>query len=90
MSKGLSPTKKAAQANFAALCDAGKSPEEIVLIVMTGGKDAEKVTDRQYQAAKDLLRYRLPALQSVEATVARTELTHEQWIDQMDKEIEGE
>ena len=88
MSKGLSPRKKAAQANFAALCDDGTSPEEIVLTVMKGGKEAEKITDRQLSAAKDLLRYRLPALQSVEAVVARTEMTHEEWIEQVSKDVE--
>jgi len=90
MSKGLSPRKKAAQENFSAMCAAGTSPEEIVLTVMRGGKKADAITDQQYSAAKDLLRYRLPALQSVEAVVARTEMTHEEWIELVAKDVDDE
>lgn len=83
MSKGISPTKKAAQDNFNSLCGDGKSPEEIILAVMRGDT---KITERQQAAANALLRFRLPALQSVEAHVARTEMSHEEWIESLEDE----
>lgn len=83
MSKGLSDRKKEASNNFAALFDGEEdhpTPEEIVVKVMWGDGD-NSITDRQLEAAKMLLPYRLPKLNNVDAHVATTEMSHEDWIN---------
>lgn len=86
MSKGISDRKKEASGNFASLFDGTEdkpTPEELVVRVMHGEGD-NKITDRQLEAAKVLLPYRLPKLAQVEAHVATEEKTHEDWIAELD------
>ncbi len=87
MSKGISDRKKEATGNFASLFDGAKNhptPEELVVKVMWGETGDNSVTDRQLEAAKTLLPYRLPKLQNVEAHVATEEMSHEEWIASLD------
>ena len=83
MSKGISDRKKEASGNFASLFDGTEdkpTPEELVVRVMHGEGD-NKITDRQLEAAKVLLPYRLPKLAQVEAHVAKEEMSHEEWLE---------
>lgn len=87
---------KIAQETFNALCQEGETPEAIVLKVMRGCRalpygpnetaSNEVVTDRQYEAAKALLPFRLPRLNSVDATTKNVTLSHEQWLEALDGE----
>ena len=81
MSKGISDRKKEASNSFAAMFDGEDkpTPEEVVVKVMHGVGNNE-ISDRQLEAAKLLLPYRLPKLATVEAHVATEELSHEDWI----------
>jgi len=91
MSKGISPRKKEAASNFASMFDGSEerpSPEELVVRVMHGLEGNNKITDRQFEAAKLLLPYRLPKLANVEAHVATTEMSHEDWIASLDDDDE--
>lgn len=93
MSKGISDRKKEAASNFASMFDGSEerpSPEEIVVKVMHGVEGGNRITDRQFEAAKLLLPYRLPKLATVEAHVATTEMSHEDWIATLDEEDEDE
>lgn len=68
MSKGLSQRKKDAQAEFNELFD-GKdkpTPERVIVDVLHGAGN-NKITDRQLDAAKTLLPYRLPKLAQIDA-----------------------
>lgn len=91
MSKGISDRKKEAAGNFASMFDGEDkpTPEELVVRVMHGEGD-NKITDRQLEAAKLLLPYRLPKLQNVEAHVATEEMSHEEWVARIDDEDDDE
>ena len=84
----ITERKREAAASFAGMFDGSEerpSPEELVVRVMHG-IGGNKITDRQLDAAKMLLPYRLPKLANVEAHVASTELSHEDWIASLDDE----
>lgn len=88
MSKGISERKREAAASFASMFDGSKdkpTPEEIVVRVMHG-VGGNEITDRQLDAAKFLIAYRLPKLATVEAHVATTEMSHEDWIKTLEIE----
>lgn len=88
MSKGISDRKKEASNSFAAMFDGSEekpTPEELVVKVMHGAGN-NVITDRQLEAAKLLLPYRLPKLATVEAHVATEELSHEDWIASLGEE----
>lgn len=87
MAQGVPKRKQDASNNFAAMFDGKKkpSPEQVIAEVMHG--DLE-YTDRQIEAAKLLLPYRLPRLATVEAHVAKTEMSHEEWIASLDGDNE--
>ena len=91
MSKGISDRKKEAAASFASMFDGEDkpSPEEVVVRVMHGVGNNE-ITDRQLEAAKVLLPYRLPKLQTVEAHVATEDMSHEEWINSLEGEDDEE
>jgi len=92
MSKGISDRKKEAASTFAGMFDGTPekpTPEELVVRVMHGDGD-NTVTDRQLEAAKLLLPYRLPKLATVEAHVATTEMSHEDWIASLDEDEDNE
>lgn len=85
--------KRAAAAEFNSLCENGLTPEAIALAVMRGedivnpatGRKV-KVTDRMYQAARDLLNFRLPRLNSIDAVTRNVGMTHEDWVRELDGE----
>lgn len=81
MSKGISDRKKQASNTFAAMFEGEDkpTPEQVVVNVMHGVGD-NQISDRQLEAAKTLLPYRLPKLAQVEAHVATEEQSHEDWI----------
>lgn len=82
MSKGISDRKKAASDSFASMFDGHEerpSPEKVIVDVLWG-KGNNEITDRQFEAAKILIPYRLPKLNTVEAHVATEDMTHEEWI----------
>lgn len=85
--------QEAEKAFHEAITDGEIAPESLILAVMRGqatylNSAGEKVeiTDRMYQAAKDLIPYRLPRLNSIDATTKNVGMTHEEWI----REMEGE
>ena len=87
MPRGVTDRKKEAATTFAGMFE-GKdkpTPEQLVVDVMHGAGD-NKITDRQLEAAKTLLPYRLPKLQNVEAHVATTEMSHEDWINSLEED----
>jgi len=90
--RGQEPRKKEAASNFAGMFDGSKekpTPEEVVVRVMHGDGD-NVITDRQLEAAKMLLPYRLPKLATVEAHVATEEMTHEEWIASLEEDEEDD
>lgn len=87
MSKGLSERKKAALEAFDELFDGTDekpTPEGLIVQVMHGS-GSNMITDRQIEAAKMLLPYRLPKLLPVAADPGKgAGLSHEDWIDAVD------
>ncbi len=70
--------------------EGAETPESLVTKVMWGqetithkGKQ-RRITKQMRDAAMALLPYRLPRLNSVDAQVKHVEMTHEEWISQMD------
>lgn len=70
--------------------DGAETPESIVTKMMWGqetiihrGKQ-RRITKQMRDAAMALLPYRLPRLNSVDAQVKHVEMTHEDWINEMD------
>lgn len=63
------------------ITDGGLTPEGLILDVMRDEK--AKYTERQYQAAKDLLPYRLPRLNSIDAVSANVNVTQDEWVKLM-------
>ena len=87
----ITERKREAASNFASMFDGSEerpSPEEVVVRVMHGLEGENMITDRQFEAAKLLLPYRLPKLANVEAHVATTEMSHEDWIASLEDEDE--
>lgn len=84
MPKAITDRKRHASNTFATMFEGEDkpTPEEVVVSVMHGAGD-NQVTDRQLEAAKTLLPYRLPKLAQVEAHVATEEQSHEDWIEAM-------
>ena len=86
MPKGTIGRKRAAQQVFAEMMAEGVTPESLMVALMRGkvtidvdGKEIE-ITARMESAARDLLRYRLPALNAIDAEVTNVTMTHEQWL----------
>lgn len=78
--------KQQAAADFGSLVnDGGDTPEAFVLKVMRNKIKLTKANRQRYDAACVLLPYRLPRLNSIDATNRNVEMTHEQWI----KSLEG-
>lgn len=70
--------------------DGAETPESIVSKIMWGqttimhlGK-RRKISKTMQAAAMALLPYRLPRLNSVDAQVQQVDMTHEEWLEQMD------
>lgn len=80
--------KLAAEAEFADLANAGVTPEAFILKVMRGTVKITRNNKDRYNAALALLPYRLPRLNSVDATTRNVGLTHDEWIKQMEGEVE--
>lgn len=83
--------RKAAEQTFHSLfADGVETPESIMVRVMHGqttimhkGKQ-RRITKEMQNAASMLLPYRLPRLNSIDAVQRNVEMTHEDWINQMD------
>ena len=83
--------RKANEQTFAGLFrDGAETPESIVTKVMWGqttimhlGK-RRKISKTMQDAAMALLPYRLPRLNSIDANVKNVDMTHEEWINEMD------
>lgn len=90
-SKDFRTHKKEREKRFhEAISDGGLTPEGVILSVMRGekhkvGKTEEEFSERQYQAAKDLLPYRLPRLNSIDAVQQVVGLTHEEFLKLCDE-----
>ncbi len=86
----ITERKREAAASFAGMFDGDEkpSPEQVIVDVMHGTEKGKAYTDRQIEAAKLLVPYRLPKLANVEAHVATTEMSHEDWIATLDGEDE--
>lgn len=84
-------TKKENEQTFAGMFSDGKeTPESIIAKVMWGqetivhlGKQ-QRITQKMANAAMALLPYRLPRLNSIDASVKHVEMTHEDWLASMD------
>jgi hypothetical protein len=79
---------------FQEACELDISPEGLLIQVMRGRtmvRDVKgrriKVTDRMIDAAKALMPYRLPKLNAIDARIKHVELTHEDWIRDIDGEV---
>jgi hypothetical protein len=79
--------KQQAQADFNTLVtDGGDTPEAFVLKVMRtrGTKAMSKGMRQRFEAACVLLPYRLPRLNSIDATNRNVGMTHEEWIKSLE------
>lgn len=72
-----------------------ETPESIMAKVMWGqdtimhrGKQ-QRITKAMVTAASALLPYRLPRLNAVDAQVAQVEMTHEEWLAEMESGESG-
>ena len=90
---GAPKRKKEAEASFHdVLADGGPTPESIMIARMRGaatvrGVDGTEIplTASMYEAAKDMIQFRLPRLNSIDAVQRNVDMTHEEWIRQMDE-----
>lgn len=93
-SKKVSEERKQNEITFSGLFRNGEeTPESIVAKVMWGqttiqhhGKQ-RRITKEMQNAAMALLPYRLPRLNSVDAQVKHVEMTHEDWLAEIDDEM---
>ncbi len=83
--------RKANEKTFHGLfSDGEETPESIMVRVMRGdthihhGGKQRRLTKQMMQAASVLLPYRLPRLNSIDAVNRNVEMTHEDWIKEMD------
>lgn len=76
--------------------DGEETPESMVTKIMWGSETIRhrgkqrRITRQMKDAAFALLPYRLPRLNSVDAQVKHIEMTHEDWINQMDDDPQPE
>lgn len=90
MTKNPIKDRKANELTFNSLfSDGSETPESIMVRVMHGqttimhkGK-RRRITKDMQQAASMLLPYRLPRLNSIDATTRNVDMTHEEWIASM-------
>lgn len=75
---------------FNDMCADGLTPEQYVLEVMRGRRKLNKANRHRYDAAVALLPYRLPRLNSIDATTRNVALSHDEWIKQMENGGDGE
>lgn len=87
---------EARKMSFAALCDDGVTPEQLIIAVMRGEEKIEikgkqtKITKQMILAAQYVMPYRLPKLNSIDAQIKTVSMTQEEWIESMDKLTPGE
>lgn len=97
MGSTTKPKKEAERSFHEALAEGGETPESLMIKVLrgqdtvqidseSGGRKTKRITKDMIQAARDLLPYRLPKLNAIDAQVKNVDLTHEQWIEQMDED----
>ena len=84
--------RKQAEQTFSESLSVGETPESILIKVMRGqdriqsnGKRV-RITKDMIAAAQTLLPYRLPRLNSIDAQVTNVQMTHEEWLKQLDEE----
>jgi hypothetical protein len=89
----ISPRKADAQSTFQALCRQRFSPEQIMMARLNNTKLTDPKTGAQvpvskkmYDAAKDLIAFRLPRLNSIDAVMRNVDMTHDEWIETLEKE----
>lgn len=83
------PTKKQAAQRFEAAIAEGISPETFILEVAQGKRSLKtKKAQQMYEAAKILLPYRLPRLNNIDAVNKNVDLSHEDFIKQLEEEGE--
>ena len=83
--------KEENEQTFAAMFrDGEETPESVMVKVMRGQKSImrrgkqQRITKEMVRAAEVLLPYRLPRLNSIDAQVKNVDMTHEEWLEQMD------
>lgn len=95
---GITKSKREAEEGFhEALAKEGKiSPENLMIAVMNGessivvdGK-TRKITKTMIEAAQQLIPYRLPKLNSIDAVQRNVEMTHEDWINELEQDAQAE
>lgn len=81
------PGKKQAQKKFEQLVGDGLAPE-VMLLEVAQGKRKIKTKDQreQYEAAKLLLPYRLPRLNNIDAVNKNVDMSHEDFIKNLNDE----
>jgi hypothetical protein len=89
---GITKSKKEAEQSFHEALQDGETPEGLIIKVMRGDTKLgnRKITALMVQAARDLLPYRLPKLNAIDAQVKNVELTHEQWLAQLEDEDQAD
>lgn len=85
--------RKANEQTFTGLFrDGAETPESIIAKVMWGQQTImhagkrKRITKEMQRAAEALLPYRLPRLNAIDAQVKNVEMTHEEWLESLDKE----
>lgn len=85
--------RKANEQTFSGLFrDGAETPESIITKIMWGQQTIthagkrKRITKEMQRAAEALLPYRLPRLNAIDAQVKNVEMTHEEWINEMDRQ----
>lgn len=82
--------KEAEQGFHAILADGDLTPEDVMIAVMRGQKTitrkgkTTKLSDKMYNAARDLISFRLPRLNAIDAVQKNVDMTHEDWLKSLD------
>lgn len=91
MAKKPETDRKANELTFHSLFnDGSETPESIMVKVMNGQETImhlgkrRRISKTMINAAMALLPYRLPRLNAIDATTRTVEMTHEDWIAEMD------
>lgn len=83
------PGRKQAQIKFEQAIADGLSPEVFILEVAQGKRELKtKKSKEMYEAAKILLPYRLPRLNNIDAVNKNVDMSHEDFIKQLQEEGE--
>lgn len=93
MASGTPHRKEAERGFHEKIAEEGVTPEGIIQAVMMGESHVvlangtrRKITREMRTAAETLLPYRLPKLNAIDAVQRNVDMTHEEWLKQMDEE----